>query len=72
MPRKIRQLLKDYRKGGFKILLDAGKGSHRKVVHAVHSTITVILSGQDGDDAKHYQEKDLCAALQKVKDADKK
>lgn len=42
------------------------------MVHAVHSTITVILSGQDGDDAKHYQEKDLREALQKVKDADKK
>lgn len=69
MPRKIRQIIKDYRKGGFEIHVEGGKGSHRKIIHTVHRSVTVILSGQDGDDAKFYQERDLREALQKVKDS---
>lgn len=34
--------------------MPGGKGSHRKFRHA---KATVILSGHDGDDARHYQEK---------------
>ena len=58
MPRKIRQIVRDYRKAGASIDLSGGKGSHRKITHPEVSR-TFILSGKDGDDAKPYMEKDL-------------
>lgn len=56
MPRKVRDLAKDYLDAGFTIV-KGGKGSHRKLRHP--SGITTVLSGKDGDDAKNYQEKEL-------------
>jgi hypothetical protein len=58
MPRKIKDLLNDYRTIGATIDLAAGKGSHRKITHPSISR-PIILSGKDNEDAKHYQEKDL-------------
>lgn len=66
MPRKIRQILKDYRKAGAEIDLTGGKGSHRKISHP-DVTRTYILSGKDGDDAKPYMEKDLKEFLDELK-----
>ena len=43
----------------------AGKGSHRKFTHANYKG-AVTLSGQDGDDAKKYQEKQVQRAIQEV------
>ena len=40
-----------------------GRGSHRKFVHSKVSK-SVVLSGQLGDDAKHYQEKDVKVAIE--------
>ncbi|QTA86189.1 type II toxin-antitoxin system HicA family toxin [Desulfonema magnum] len=55
MPRKIRQLIKDLEKAGF--VIRRGKGSHRNFIHPKGIAITV--SGKLGDDAKHYQEKEV-------------
>ena len=55
MPRKIRQLIKELEKAGF--IDRGGKGSHRNFIHPKGTAITV--SGKLGDDAKHYQEKEV-------------
>jgi predicted RNA binding protein YcfA (HicA-like mRNA interferase family) len=62
MPRKIRQLMADLEKHGF--VDRGGKGSHRNFLHP--SGVKITLSGAPGDDAKHYQERDLKRAIQKV------
>lgn len=65
MPRKIRQLLKDYRKAGFEIVKGAGKGDHRKLRHDKFPG-AIILDGKEGADCKPYQEKDLKAAIKQT------
>ena len=42
-----------------------GKGSHRKFRHSKFAG-AVILSGQDGDDAQHYQEKQVRHAIRET------
>ncbi len=64
VPRKIRQLIADLEQAGF-VRVTGGKGQHRKFQHA-KLTGSVILSGDDGDDAKHYQEKQVQTALKEV------
>jgi len=64
MPRKIRELVADLERVGWK-LVDGGKGSHRKFAHA-RSNRKVILSGQPGADALHYQEKQVKQAVREV------
>ena len=64
MPRKIRQLIADLKSAGF-ALTPGGKGSHRKFRHPRFSG-AVILSGGDGDDAQHYQEKQIRNAIQEA------
>jgi predicted RNA binding protein YcfA (HicA-like mRNA interferase family) len=61
MPRKVRQLIADLEAAGFVQKL-GGKGSHRKFRHARFAG-AVILSGKDGDDAQHYQEKQVRNAI---------
>jgi len=68
MPRKIRQLIADLEAAGFRF--EPGKGSHRKYRHP--SGVTAILSGQAGDDAKHYQEKDVRIKLEEARFREKK
>jgi predicted RNA binding protein YcfA (HicA-like mRNA interferase family) len=65
VPRKIRELVKDLRDAGFTQVTGAGKGSHRKFTHPKYSG-AVTLSGQDGDDAKKYQEKQVQSAIEEV------
>lgn len=55
MPRKIRELLRDLEKAGFKNR--GGKGSHRNYEHQSGSRITI--SGNPSDDAKPYQEREV-------------
>lgn len=62
MPRKVRQLIADLEKAGF--VNRGGKGSHRKFMHP--KGVKVIISGGSGDDAKHYQEKDVRQALKEI------
>jgi predicted RNA binding protein YcfA (HicA-like mRNA interferase family) len=64
MPRKIRQLVADLERAGW-ALVDDGKGSHRKLSHA-RSKRKVILSGQPGADALHYQEKQVKQAIREI------
>ncbi len=67
MPRKIRQLKGDLRKAGFTLSAKRGKGSHTMWEHPDAPELLVILSGQDGDDAKSYQERDVKVALRKIR-----
>ena len=64
MPRKIRQLIADLEAAGFGAA-GGGKGSHRKFRHPRFSG-AVILSGKDGDDAHHYQEKQVRNAIRET------
>lgn len=64
MPRKVRQLIADLEKAGFEDR--GGKGSHRNFAHS--KGVRVTISGHPGDDAKHYQERDVKRALEAAKD----
>ena len=64
MARKIRQLIKDLEKAGF--INRGGKGSHRNYIHP--KGVAITISGKLGDDAKHYQEKEIEA---KIKESQK-
>jgi predicted RNA binding protein YcfA (HicA-like mRNA interferase family) len=59
MPRKIRQLIADLKRAGFTDR--GGKGSHRNFTHPTGAKATV--SGKEGHDAKHYQEKEVKQAI---------
>ena len=64
MPRKIKDLIRDLKKAGF--VNRGGKGSHRNFTHPdLNKPIT--LSGNEGDDAKRYQEKAVRLAIEEVK-----
>lgn len=56
MPRKIRELISEFRKAGF--ALDRQKGSLRQFKHPSFQGI-ITLSGGEGDDAKTYQERQV-------------
>ena len=64
MPRKIRQLIADLEVAGFAVV-PGGKGSHRKFRHPRFSG-SVILSGKEGEDAHHYQEKHVGNAIREA------
>ena len=64
VPRKIRQLVADLEQAGF-VPVPGGKGSHRKFRHAKMPG-SLILSGQNGDDAHHYQEKQVRNAIREA------
>ncbi|QQR81767.1 MAG: type II toxin-antitoxin system HicA family toxin [Deltaproteobacteria bacterium] len=66
MPRKIRELIQELKKAGFQDR--GGKGSHRNFSHSL-CPMPVTISGKEGDDAKHYQEKAIKQALQIVRDS---
>lgn len=65
MPQKIRDLLKNLKRAGFTEIAGGGKGSHRTFVHPKYPG-AVTVSGQVGDDAKRYQEKDVAQAIEMV------
>ena len=60
MPRKIRELKQSLAQAGF--TCKRGKGSHTKWYHP-RVPRPVVLSGNDGDDAKPYQETDVARAI---------
>ena len=64
MPRKIRELEANLARAGFR--KRTGKGSHRVWEHAKVPG-GVAISGQQGDDAKSYQEREVKAAILKSK-----
>lgn len=59
MPRKIRQLIRDLERAGF--VNRGGRGSHRNFEHPTGGRVTI--SGQEGDDAKPYQERAVQQAI---------
>ena len=63
MPRKVRELVKDLQKAGF--VDRGGKGNHRNFVHP-KITKPITISGKEGDDAKHYQEKAVRLAIEEA------
>jgi len=65
MPRKIRDLIKDLEKAGF--VNRGGKGSHRNFVHPTLKK-PITISGNDGEDVKHYQEKAVQTAIKEVQE----
>lgn len=71
MPRKVRELAADYVRAGFQVVKKQGKGSHRKYRHPLLPG-SILLAGQDGADAKPYQEDELREALQKLAQARKR
>ena len=66
MPRKVRELVRDLLDAGFYEIRGGGKGSHRKFSH-VHYPGAVTVSGGAGEDAKHYQEKQVRRAIERLK-----
>ena len=60
MARKIRDLMSDLERAGF--VNRGGKGSHRNYLHP--KGVRVTLSGQPGDDAKPYQEREVRRAIE--------
>lgn len=64
MPPKVREIIKELEKAGF--INRGGKGDHRNFVHPkVVKPITI--SGNAGDDAKHYQIKAVKVAIEESK-----
>ncbi|HHT9124972.1 MAG TPA: type II toxin-antitoxin system HicA family toxin [Candidatus Brocadiia bacterium] len=64
MARKVRDLIRDLEKAGF--ANRGGKGSHRNFVHPKVAK-PVTISGNENDDAKHYQEKAVRLAIEEIK-----
>jgi len=64
MPRKIRDLIRELENAGF--INRGGKGDHRNFVHPnVRKPITI--SGKEGNDAKHYQEKAVRLVIEEAR-----
>ncbi|MDY6987641.1 MAG: type II toxin-antitoxin system HicA family toxin [Thermodesulfobacteriota bacterium] len=64
MPPKIKHLIKELERAGF--INQGGKGSHRNFVHPKVAT-PITISGKVGDDALHYQERDVKKAIEESK-----
>ena len=64
MPRKIRQLKAELRKA--ECVWQPGNGSHTVWGHTLVPD-TITLAGNDGDDARDYQERDVRDLLDKVR-----
>jgi predicted RNA binding protein YcfA (HicA-like mRNA interferase family) len=62
MPRKVRELIGDLMRAGF--VDRGGKGSYRNYEHPRGGRITV--SGQSGDDAKPYQEREVRRVIEEA------
>jgi len=64
MPKKIRELKTMLTQAGF--LMYQGKGDHTKWSHPKEPGLLVVVSGNDGRDAKKYQEKQVALAIEQV------
>jgi predicted RNA binding protein YcfA (HicA-like mRNA interferase family) len=68
MPQKIRELIKILKENDF--IDRGGKGSHRNFLHP--SGVKITISGNLGDDAKPYQEKEVKKIVNEVQKNEKK
>jgi predicted RNA binding protein YcfA (HicA-like mRNA interferase family) len=64
VPRKIRELIRDLKRAGF--VDRGGKGSHRNFKHP--SGVRITISGNLGEDAKRYHERDVERAIRETRD----
>ncbi len=62
MPPKIRELISQPKKPGFKNR--GGKGNHRNFTH--ENGLRITISGKSGDDAKKYQIKAVKIVLDEI------
>ena len=67
MPPKIRKLIRELTVAGFENR--GGKGSHRNFRHP--KGVNITISGRTGEDAKHYQVRDVKRAIEMVTDEEK-
>jgi predicted RNA binding protein YcfA (HicA-like mRNA interferase family) len=61
MPRKIRALRAELRRAGWDVVRQSG--SHQIWKHPRVAGVELNVAGHDGDDARHYQERDVREAL---------
>jgi len=64
MPPKIRELIKELTRAGFKDR--GGKGNHRNFVHK-NGSEPITISGNPSDDARHYQVRAVRRAIEESK-----
>ncbi len=64
MPPKVWELIRELEKAGFRDR--GGKGNHRNFIHPNVSK-PVTISGNPGDDAKHYQIRAVKRAVEESK-----
>lgn len=69
MPRKLRQLRADLHRGRWSIDRQSGT-SHQIWKHPLVPDLEVNLAGQDGNDAKQYQERDVREELRRSREAE--
>jgi len=69
MPRKVRQLKADLRQAGASVVQQ--RGSHSTWQHLAVPGVLVEFAGDDGDDARSYQERDVREALARIAAASK-
>jgi hypothetical protein len=69
MPRKVRQLKADLRHAGASVVRQ--RGSHSTWQHPAIPGVLIELAGNDGDDARSYQERDVREALARIDAASK-
>ena len=67
MPRKKRDIRRDYRQAGFGER--KGKGSHSTVFFHPQVRKNISIAGLDGEDAKRYDEDNLREALRLLDEA---
>lgn len=65
MPKKIRELKSVLKKAGF--VYRTAKGSHTRWYHELLPEDPITISGNDGDDAQKYLEKQINQKLAKLK-----
>jgi predicted RNA binding protein YcfA (HicA-like mRNA interferase family) len=65
VPKKIRELKAMLSRAGFAQIAGGGKGSHSRWKHP-NVVRTIVLSGNDGSDAKPYQERDFQRAIREA------
>ena len=65
MPKKVRELKSLLKKAGF--VYRTAKGSHTRWYHELLPEDPITISGNDGDDAQKYLEKQVSQKLAKLK-----
>ncbi len=71
MPRKLRDLRAELQRGGWSVKRQSGT-SHQVWGHDLVPDFLVNLAGADGQDAHHYQERDVREGLRRSRLAEKR